>query len=76
MQRLFTITDLTKVIGKPEHIVNYAVKRHGPDPARRVGITRLWTEDQIPAVRASIARTADHRRNGRAKTVNAPGCVV
>ncbi len=63
MLQLLTISDLASRTGEPEHVVNYAVKRYGPKPSQRLGIVRLWIEDDLPAIRASIDRTAQKGRS-------------
>jgi hypothetical protein len=59
MQALFTIGDLRRRLGVPLHRLQYAVDTHGPQPAKRIGIQRVWTEDQLPAIEESLRRTAD-----------------
>ena len=66
MLRLLTISDLAAYTGEPEHVINYAIKRYGPKPSQRLGIVRLWTEDDLPVLQDSIKRTALKGRSRQA----------
>lgn len=66
MLRLLTISDLAACTGEPEHVINYAIKRYGPKPSQRLGIVRLWTEDDLPVLQDSIKRTALKGRSRQA----------
>ena len=64
---LLTIRDLARECGTRVHRVRYAVAEHNIEPRQRAGIVRLWSRDQIPAVRAALVlvvrnRMAAHRR--------------
>lgn len=65
MLRLLTISDLATCTGEPEHVLNYAIKRYGLQPSQRLGITRLWSESDLPAIQTSIDKTA---ANGRRRS--------
>lgn len=67
MLQLLTISDLAERIGQAEHVINYAIKRYGPKPSQRLGITRLWSESDLPAIRDSISKTAV---KGRGRSVS------
>lgn len=53
-----SIHDLERLTGEPRHILNHAILRHGPEPRGRVGISRLWAADDLPAIRAALELTA------------------
>ncbi len=55
---MLTITELSKALGLPPYVVDYAVKRFGPEPQDRAGNIRLWGDNQLDEVRASLKRTA------------------
>ena len=59
---LLSITDLESRTGFPRHTVNYALRVNGIEPAGRVGIARVWREDQLPAIREALERTTRHNR--------------
>lgn len=53
-----TLSQIAELVGEPRHIVNFAIARFGPAPSGRLGTTRFWSKDQLPAVRLSLSRTA------------------
>lgn len=53
-----TISDLARETGEPPHVVNHAIRLHGPEPAARVGIARVWTRAQLSELRKSLGKTA------------------
>ncbi|MHC4405407.1 MAG: hypothetical protein ACYTG0_37650 [Planctomycetota bacterium] len=57
---LLAISDLRRITGQPSHIIDYAVDRHGPEPAGRIGITRVWLREDLPRIQESLRRTAQH----------------
>jgi hypothetical protein len=59
MRDLLTISDLRRITGEPVHVLNHAIDRHGPEPAGRVGITRLWSSEQLAAIRDALRKTAE-----------------
>ena len=58
MDHLVSIADLQHHFGLPGHVINYAVRLHGPEPAGRVGITRVWRRDDLPQIAAALRKTA------------------
>jgi len=62
MSAFLTIGDLRRRLGEPLHRVQYAIDKHGPAPAARIGIQRVWTEEQVPAVAEALRRTADRTK--------------
>jgi hypothetical protein len=67
MGELLTISDLRRLTGEPQHIINHALLRYGPEPAGRIGIARVWQRGDLPRIRESLDKTAVHstRRDRR-----------
>ena len=57
MGDVLTVADLRRITGKPRHVICHALDRHGPEPAGRIGITRVWNRDDLPRIRESLAKT-------------------
>jgi hypothetical protein len=60
MGEFLTISDLRRLTGEPAHRINHVIGRFGPEPAGRIGISRVWRPDQVAAVKESLRRTAQH----------------
>jgi hypothetical protein len=60
MSDLLTISDLRRLTGEPTHIINHAILRFGPEPKGRIGISRVWSREDLPLIEASLRRTAEH----------------
>ena len=56
MPKLFSLQDVARRLGKPYHVVRYAVAAVDLQPAQRVGIVRLWTEEQIAEIVDAMGR--------------------
>ncbi len=56
-----TLGQLARRIGTTTHRLKYAIGEYGVEPAMRVGITRVWTPDQIPAIESALRRVASNR---------------
>jgi hypothetical protein len=56
-----TISDLRRRTGKPSHVINHALLRYGPEPLMKIGICRVWSEEQLPLIEESIRKTAANR---------------
>jgi hypothetical protein len=54
-----SIADFRRLTGQPDHVLNHALRRFGPPPRGRIGITRVWSSEDIPAVLSALARTAE-----------------
>jgi hypothetical protein len=52
---------LRRRLREPIHRLQYALNAYGPAPAGRVGIQRVWTEQQISAIQESLRKTAENR---------------
>ena len=67
-KRLFTLGQLAEEVRKSggphvsTHQLKYAIDQYGIDPITRVGILRVWTEDEIPRIKRALARIAQNRR--------------
>jgi hypothetical protein len=62
MISLLTLSDLRKHFGKPSHQINHAIERYGPEPAYRVGMTRVWVPEQLDDIRDSLQKTSGRNR--------------
>lgn len=62
MSDYLTLGDLRRITGEPAHVLNHALNRFGPEPAGRIGIVRVWRQDQVPAIRASLEKTSARSR--------------
>ena len=60
MGDLLTISDLRRLTGEPAHVINHAIQRFGPEPKGRIGISRVWSNDDLPLIQESLRRTAEH----------------
>ena len=57
MADFLTIRELRGIFSLPPNIINYAIDKYGPEHARRVGITRIWPREDLPAIRESLRKT-------------------
>jgi hypothetical protein len=62
MSDCLTLGDLRRITGEPAHVLNHALNRFGPEPAGRIGIVRVWRQDQVPAILASLQKTCARSR--------------
>ncbi len=60
-----TLGQLARRMRVSIHRIKYAVDQHRVEPAMRVGITRVWRPDQIPAIESALRRVASNRGAGR-----------
>lgn len=58
MSGLLTTGDIARRFGEPDHVVNYALRRFGPEPSGHVGLTRTWMASQLPEIELALRRTA------------------
>ena len=58
MPQQFTIGDLARRYGLNKHQINYALGSGGIEAAHRVGIFRMFTDEQLPLIEAELARIA------------------
>lgn len=62
---MLTIGDIAKLLGVPRSRLDYAVAKIGIQERGRAGIIRLFSDDQIPVMRAALesVRTYARRKN-------------
>jgi hypothetical protein len=59
--RLYTIREVSQLIGVPEHRTKYALSQYRVPERQRAGIIRLWADADLPTIRSAVARTAARR---------------
>jgi hypothetical protein len=47
--------------GVRRHQLVYAIQSRGIEPARRLGITRVWSRSQIPVIKQALNGIANRR---------------
>lgn len=58
---LLTLGQLSTRLGISTHRLKYAIDQYRIEPASRVGIIRVWSEDSIPLIKSALARIAANR---------------
>ena len=58
---LYTIGDLARQWGIRRDRLAYAIGRADIQPARRVGITRLFSTEQLPQIQAAVMRVRPYQ---------------
>ena len=59
---LLTLRDISqRCPGYRLHQLKYAIDEYGISPHSRVGIIRLWKEDDLPAIKAALRGIAQRR---------------
>jgi hypothetical protein len=43
------------------HSLNYAIDSYRIDPARRIGVVRVWSRAQLTQIRSAVARIAGRK---------------
>ncbi len=61
VQAFLTLGQIVERTGEPPHRVKYAIDAYHIKPVMRIGITRVWSEDQLGAIRSALARVAGRR---------------
>jgi hypothetical protein len=56
-----TIGQIARQVKRPIHAVDYAIRAYGIQERRRVGILRLWSPDDVPAIESALRRIAERR---------------
>jgi len=59
--RFLTIGDIADRLRVSRRRLDYALTTYSIAPAFRAGITRLWTEDDLPRIKAALERIASNR---------------
>ncbi len=69
-----TIADIRKHTGLALHVINHALRRHGPEPTDRVGIIRVWPRAALPQIEEALRRTGERstRPERRLQEVSLP----
>ena len=62
-QTLYTVREVAQRIGHPRTRVAHACDVYGITPTRRAGMVKLYSDDQVSAIRAACRRVAS--RGGR-----------
>lgn len=52
--RLVTISQIADILGEPPHRCEYVIRKYRLRPRRRVGITRLFDEAQVEAIKQGL----------------------
>lgn len=63
-QRFLTLGQLSEHLKTPIHRVKYVLERHRIAPAARVGIIRVWSENDLPRIRQALAHVRRSRGSG------------
>lgn len=60
-RRLLTLGQLAQRLGVSIHRVKYAIESYRIEPVTRIGIIRVWSEDDLPRIKSAISRVASNR---------------
>lgn len=60
-----TLGQIAERLNVTSHRLAYAIAQHRVRPRMRIGITRVWCEEDIPRIQAALDRIATNR-GGRA----------
>ncbi len=60
-----TLGRIAEQLGVAIHRVKYAIEQHHVEPRMRVGITRVWAEEDLPRIQLALNRVAANKRRGR-----------
>lgn len=59
--KLMTIGELAIRLGVSTHRLKYAIDQYHIEPTRRVGIIRVWSEDQIFLIESALSKIGRKR---------------
>ena len=62
LQELLTIGQVAERLDLPLHVVRYAIDTYRIKPRTRVGILRVWSNQDLDSIAAAARRTASGRR--------------
>ncbi len=68
MPKLLSLTDIAKRLKIPFHRLRYVVAAANMQPVQRVGIVRLWSEDQMPEMKAALVKKPKKSQTAAAPT--------
>lgn len=54
MKTLLTVGDIARQLSVPQHKVNYAIEKEGILEQGRVGILRIFSQEQVLIIQAAI----------------------
>ena len=54
MSHLFTVSQIADQLGEPPQRVAYIVRKHRLKPRQRIGIIRLFSEEQVEAIKQDL----------------------
>lgn len=52
-----TIRTIRELYSLRPNVIDYAIDRYGPKPIGRIGITRIWSAESLPAIEAALRKT-------------------
>ena len=61
-QDLLTLGQIARRLGVPAHRLKYAIEEYRIDPVRRIGVLRVWSEDDISRMVSALRRIESRRR--------------
>ena len=61
-KRLLTLGQLAERLDVSTHRLKYAIDTYHIKPVMRVGIIRVWSEDDVPRIKSALARIASNRK--------------
>ena len=61
VDQLLTLGQIAKRLGVSTHRLKYAIDQYHVEHVTRIGITRVWTEADLPRSRLALARVAANR---------------
>lgn len=64
MSTVLTVPDLAQRFQQPTHRVRYAIKSRNIHPVGKAGGVNLFSENQVPAIRAAIDSLANRAQSG------------
>lgn len=59
--KLLTLGQLAKRLNVSIHQLKYAIEQNNIEPVTRVGIIRVWSEENIPLIESALRRIAGRR---------------
>ena len=73
MSDILTMRKLRDIFSLRPNIINYAIDKYGPEHSGRIGITRIWSREDLPAIREALRKTgaleSAHANNEAAETI-------
>lgn len=63
--QLLTLGQLAARLHTSVHQLKYALDRYRVEPRTRIGITRCWCAQDLPAIRSALARVESNRKGTR-----------